>query len=77
MTDEQLFNIKGRLLEYNAPVAVPEDYDPHCTCGSLIPECRPCRVVTSAVLRKREIYGRQAPQDVADLIAEVERLRAA
>jgi hypothetical protein len=75
MTNERLYDIRANLREYQAPVATHEDYDPRCTCGSLIPECDPCATVRMRHAEKRDIYLRRAPLDVADLIAEVERLR--
>ena len=74
--DRKLGEIAKALQVFNTLICAPPDYDPHCTCGSLIPECPPCAAVNREARRKREVFERVAVDAIPFLLSLIDSLRA-
>jgi hypothetical protein len=57
-------------------IPIPPDYDPDCTCGSLIPECPPCKAVSSEYRKRKERLERVAVGSLPDLLAALTAARS-
>jgi hypothetical protein len=68
--------VKARVTEFEEPLVLPDEYDPNCLCGSLIPECEACKSARYAWAAKRDAFQRTAYQDTVILLRHIKRLEA-
>lgn len=74
MTDDRLREIRERQQALTRPIDALPGYNPHCTCGSAVPECRECEDVRLKYSARLHQFNTNAPADIDYLLAEVKRM---